>query len=174
MSKTFTALGPLQIKDNPFKLIGADWMLITAGDKKKFNMMTASWGGCGVLWNKNVCFCFIRPVRYTYEFMERAENFTLSFFDKKYKSVLELCGAKSGRDIDKAKETGLTPVYEGQASVYFQEARLVIVCKKIYFSQIDPKNFLEASIEENYPKKDYHRMYVGSIIKVLQKEERKT
>jgi len=141
-------------------------MLITAGDDKGFNTMTASWGGLGVLWNKSVAFTFIRKQRYTYEFTEDNDLFTLCFFDEDYRNALSICGSKSGRDIDKVKETGLTPVHI-DGTTYFDEARLVLVCKKQYFQDIDPKNFLNADIEKNYPAKDYHRMYIGEIVKVL-------
>jgi flavin reductase (DIM6/NTAB) family NADH-FMN oxidoreductase RutF len=155
---------PEEIQDNVFNLIGSEWMLITAGNKESFNTMTASWGGLGVLWNKNVSFIFIRPCRYTYQFIEKADTYTLSFFDKKYKPALNLCGTKSGRDVDKVKETGLSPVATNSGSIYFSEARLVIECRKIYFQDLIPGNFLEPEIEKNYPEKDYHRMYVGEIV----------
>jgi flavin reductase (DIM6/NTAB) family NADH-FMN oxidoreductase RutF len=158
---------PEAIKDNPFCAIGQEWMLITAGDKLKFNMMTASWGGWGVLWHRPICFCVVRPGRYTYEFMEKATHFTFSYFGKKYKKALEFCGTKSGRDVDKVKATGLTPAEDKKGCMYFKEARLVIMLKKIYFQQIDPERFLDPKINENYPKKDYHRMYVGEVIKCL-------
>lgn len=163
---TFTQISPVEIKDNVFKAVGKDWMLITAGDDKGFNTMTASWGGLGVLWNKSVAFTFIRKQRYTYEFTEDKDLFTLCFFDEDYRNALSICGSKSGRDIDKVKETGLTPVHI-DGTTYFDEARLVLVCKKQYFQDIDPKNFLNADIEKNYPAKDYHRMYIGEIVKVL-------
>jgi flavin reductase (DIM6/NTAB) family NADH-FMN oxidoreductase RutF len=155
---------PEEIDDNVFKLIGAEWMLVTAGDKDSFNMMTASWGGLGVLWSKNVCYIFIRPTRYTYGFIEKSNTFTLSFFDRKYKSVLNLCGTKSGRDCDKVKETGITPAETKSGSIYFAEARLVIECRKLYYQDLEPANFLDPEISDNYPEKDYHRMYVGEII----------
>lgn len=166
----FKEIKPQDISDNSFKLIGTDWMLITAGDLAHYNTMTASWGGLGVLWRRNICFCVVRPVRYTYGFMEEAEKFTLSFFDERYKKALEFCGAHSGRDTDKAREAGLTPL-AGDGVVYFQEARLVIVGRKIYTHQVDPARFLDPTIEENYPKKDYHRMYIGEIIQCLKKPE---
>jgi flavin reductase (DIM6/NTAB) family NADH-FMN oxidoreductase RutF len=169
MAKKFTMVAPQALSDNPFKLIGSDWMLIAARSGKKINMMTAGWGGFGVLWNKQVCFCFIRPGRHTYSFIERAKTFTLSFFDEKYREDLNFCGTQSGRNVDKVKETGLTPVCKGKDTVYFKEARLVLVCKKIYFSQIDPAHFLDAGIAKNYPQKDYHRMYVGEIVSCLRK-----
>lgn len=166
----FRTIEPQEISLNPFKAIGVDWMLITAGTLKKYNMMTASWGGWGVLWHKNICFCVVRPGRYTYEFMEKADYFTLSYFDEAHKEKMEFCGANSGRHVDKMRLSGLTPVEDLSGCVYFKEARLVIACKKIYFQQIDPKNFLDSRIEENYPNKDYHRMYVGEVVRCFVRE----
>ena len=163
----FKEIEPELIKNNTFKLIGSDWMLITAGTLKAYNTMTASWGGFGVLWSKKICFCFIRPQRYTYRFMENSKNWTLSFFEAKYRKVLEFCGSNSGREVNKIAMTGLTPVEGTSGSVYFAEARLVIECKKIYFQDIDPNHFIDPNIHENYPDKDYHRMYIGEIIRCL-------
>jgi flavin reductase (DIM6/NTAB) family NADH-FMN oxidoreductase RutF len=155
---------PEEIPDNVFKLVGQDWMLITAGPPEHHNTMTASWGGFGVLWGRNVCWCVIRPQRYTYEFMERSESFTLSFFDERYRAALDLCGTKSGRDVDKASAAGLTPAPgDLPATTFFEEARLVIACRKIYFQDVDPAHFLDPTIDRNYPSRDYHRMYVGEI-----------
>ncbi len=159
---------PELLTDNPFKLIGTDWMLITAGAAGSFNTMTANWGGLGILWERKVCFCFIRPTRYTYEFIERSENFTLSFFEERYRKALTYCGSHSGRDTDKIKEAGLTPVTEG-GFVHFVEARLVLACRKLYSQDLSPDRFLDSTIEDMYPKKDYHRMYVGEIKKCLVK-----
>jgi len=170
MAKEFVEIKPEQITDNTFKLIGSDWMLITAGTLDAYNTMTASWGGFGVLWNKNVCFCFVRPTRHTYGFMEKADTFTLTFFDEEYRDALKFCGAYSGRDVDKAAKTGLTPVQGSSGSVYFNEARMVIECRKLYYQDIDPANFIDPSIDKNYSLKDYHRMYVGEIVKCLQKK----
>ncbi|HHW47161.1 MAG TPA: flavin reductase family protein [Clostridiaceae bacterium] len=170
MTREFVEIKPEQITDNTFKLIGSDWMLITAGTLDAYNTMTASWGGLGVLWNKNVCFCFVRPTRYTYGFMEKADTFTLSFFDEDYRDALRFCGSHSGRDVDKAAKTGLTPAQSGNGSVYFNEARMVIECRKLYFQDIDPANFLDPGIEKNYSQKDYHRMYIGEIVRCLQKK----
>lgn len=171
MEKLFKEIQPGEITDNTFKLVGSDWMLVTAGSKESYNTMTASWGGFGVLWNKKICFCVVRPVRYTYNFMEKSDTFTLSFFGEEYRKVLNFCGSKSGRDIDKAAATGITPVEGSSGSVYFSEARLVIECRKIYFQDIDPANFIDPAIDRNYPMKDYHRMYVGEIVGCLQKQD---
>jgi len=162
----FRETKPELLTDNPFKLIGADWMLITAGTPESHNTMTASWGGLGILWERKVATCFIRPTRFTFEFAERSPHFTLSFFEEKYRKALTYCGTHSGRNTDKVKEAGLTPVKEG-GFVYFEEARLVLACNKIYSQDIDPKRFLDPKIEGMYPQKDYHRMFIGEIVKCL-------
>jgi len=164
----FTEIQPELLADNPFKLIGKDWMLITAGTPESFNTMTASWGGLGVLWEKKVAFCFIRPTRHTYGFMEKSGEFTLSFFEEQHRKALTFCGSRSGRDTDKVKEAGLTPVKK-EGFVYFGEARLVLSCRKLYYQDISPERFLDPQIATMYPKKDYHRMYVGEIVKCLVK-----
>jgi flavin reductase (DIM6/NTAB) family NADH-FMN oxidoreductase RutF len=162
----FKEIKPEAMTDNPFQLIGADWMLITAGTKESFNTMTGAWGGLGILWGKNICFCVIRFTRYTYEFMEKNDFFTLSFLAEQHRNILTYCGSKSGRDVDKVAETGLTPILD-DGPVYFAEARLVLSCRKIYFQDILPDHFHDPKIEEFYPLKDYHRMYVGEIVRVL-------
>lgn len=159
-------IDPSLIKDNPFKLIGMDWMLVTAGTLDSFNTMTASYGTLGELWHKKVAYCYVRPTRYTYEFLEKHDCFTLTFFEEKYRDVLKLCGTKSGRDIDKIKGIGLTPVVGETGSVYFEEARMVLECKKIYYQDLDPSNFLDPKIITEYDN-DYHRVYVGEIVRAL-------
>lgn len=168
MKKEFTEIKPDQITDNTFKLIGADWMLITAGSINNYNTMTANWGGLGFFWNKNVAICVVRPSRYTYEFMEGTDVFTLSFFTDDYREALNYCGFYSGRDVNKASETGLTAVESDNGAVYFSQARLVMECKKIYYQDLEPKNFLDQDIcRKWYADNDYHRMYLGEIIKIL-------
>ncbi len=159
---------PCDINNNTFSLIGSDWMLITA--KKKdgaVNTMTASWGGLGVLWNKNVCFVFIRPQRYTYEFCEECESFTLSFYPESYRKALTLCGRKSGRDCDKIKEAGLLPA-ELDSCVYFKGAKLVMKVKKLYKTRLTKEEFIDTTIPgQVYPTDDYHWVYVCEIEKVI-------
>jgi flavin reductase (DIM6/NTAB) family NADH-FMN oxidoreductase RutF len=166
MANTFHEIDPESVTDNAFRLIGKDTMLVTAGDASSFNTMTAAWGGLGVLWGRNVCYSVIRPTRYTYTFLERFPTYTLSFFGPEHKEVLTFCGTKSGRDVDKVKETGLTAVVD-DGPVYFTQARLVFQCRKIYYQDMIPGNFLNADIEGFYPQKDYHRMYVGEILRCL-------
>lgn len=152
------------LKQSATKLIGKDWMLVTAGNPENCNTMTASWGGLGELWNRPVAFIFVRPTRYTYEFIERENFFTLSFFEEKHRKTLQLCGTISGRKSDKIAESGLTPVASDNGSVFFQEAKLVLECKKLYFADLNPENFLDPNIEKHYPHKDYHRVYIAEIV----------
>ena len=173
MVENFKTIVPEMIKENPFHLIGQDWMLITAGhgeSHRTFNTMTAAWGSLGTLWHKPVSFCFVRPTRYTYEFMEKNEIYTLSFFSKAYKEALSLCGTSSGRDTDKVTKAGFTAFEIQPGAVTFNEARLVLVCRKWYYQDLDPTHFLDPGIEKNYPQKDYHRMYVGEVISAFVKK----
>lgn len=158
-----------ELEENPVKLIRDDWMLVTSGTRGAYNTMTASWGGVGELWGKDVAFIFLRPQRYTFEFAEKNDRMTLSFFDETYRDALKLCGSKSGRDVDKAKETGLIPVFENNTT-YFSQANIVLQCRKMACMDLDPKDFLDASIEKWYAAKDYHRMYIAEIERVLIKE----
>ena len=153
----------------PFERIGTDWLLITAGNQEKFNMMTASWGGVGVLWNKNVATIYIRPQRFTKEFVDAADTFSLTFFPDGFRNALTYCGRNSGRDVDKVKETDLTPDFDYDAPT-FTEGNLVLICKKLYAQEIDPNCFLDGDIEKNYPQKDYHTMYIGEILEAYCKE----
>ena len=165
MNNQFKLIKPEEISDNPFTLLNEDWMLITAGTKEKFNTMTASWGGVGVLWNKKVAFIFVRPPRYTFEFIENSSYFSLSFFAQTHKKALQYCGSHSGRGADKIKATGLSPIYSGDY-IAFDEAKLILECKKIYFNDLLPAHFIDPKIDSHYPKHDYHRMYIGEIHQV--------
>lgn len=156
---------PTEIEDNVFTLIGKDWCLIAANEGEHFNMMTASWGGLGVLWNKKVATIFIRPQRYTKKFVDHNEYFTLNFFDDSFREVLQVLGKKSGTEMDKEHDSGITAIVEDNM-VRFEEARLVIKCRKIYQDAIKPEKFLDASIDNNYKLKDYHDMYIGEIVEV--------
>lgn len=159
-----------ELTANPFKLIGKDWMLITAGDKEKFNTMTASWGGVGIMWGKPVATAYIRPQRYTFEFIENGDYYTQSFFDEEYRDALKFCGSKSGRDYDKVKETGLTPVVDDETgAVYFKEAKLVFICKKMYAQFLNEESALTEEVTKWY-NGDYHKMYMSEIVSVLVKK----
>ncbi|WP_058304115.1 flavin reductase family protein [Gorillibacterium timonense] len=169
MTEEFDEISPNELTDNIFRLIGDEWMLITAGTLGNCNTMTASWGGTGILWHKPVATCVVRPTRYTYEFLEASETFTLSFFSEEYRKALEICGKKSGRDGDKFEAAGITPVEEKPGLVSFQEARLVLECRKLYVHDLQPDHFVDPSLDKFYPNKDYHRMYIGEITRCLVK-----
>ncbi|MCH5300633.1 MAG: flavin reductase [Ruminococcus sp.] len=166
----FIEIKPEEIVENPFKLIGKDWALVTAGNDEKLNTMTISWGGVGIMWGKPVAFTFIRPQRYTMEFMQREDCYTMSFFDEKYRSALNFCGTKSGRDYDKVKETGLTPVFTADDTPYFEEAKLVLVCKKMYAQDLNAESVILKPDVEKWYNNDYHTMFVSEITNVLIKE----
>ena len=158
------------LDQNVCSLIGDQWMLITAGTPERCNTMTASWGGLGVLWGTNVATCYIRPQRYTREFVEREAYFTLAFFGEEHRKALALCGARSGRDIDKRRECGFTVAAGAGNAPYFEEAELVLVCRKLYWQDMDPAHFLDPGIDGKwYPDQDYHRIYIGEIVECLKK-----
>ncbi len=160
---------PEQLTDNVFHAIGKEWMLIAAGDEKKANAMTASWGGMGILWGKPVATAYIRPQRYTKGFVDANEYFTLSFYDESYRKMLNYMGSVSGAMEDKIAGSGLTlKMFDGAPA--FEESRMVLVCKKLYAQRLEESGFFyEELIEKNYPQKDYHTMYIGEIVHVYVK-----
>ena len=155
-----------ELKDNFVKILSEDWALLTSGDEEAFNTMTVSWGGIGELWGKDVAFIFVRPQRYTYNFMEKFSHFSLSFFGGEYKKELAFCGSKSGKDVDKIKVTGLTPIkiYD---TMGFKEAKITVVMKKLAYQDMNPNGFIDESIMDNYKAGDFHRIYIGEIEKVI-------
>lgn len=164
----FKKVDPRSLSFNVFSAIGDQWMLITAGTPEKCNTMTASWGGMGVLWGTPTAIIYIRPQRYTKQFVDGSEYFTLSFFSEQYRKQLSLCGSKSGRDIDKVKECGFTvSAGEGNAP-YFEEAELVLVCRKWMVMPMNPGAMPE-DVKEKWYNGDYHDIYWGEIVEALQK-----
>lgn len=167
-----------ELNDNVFETIGKEWMLVTAGTAEKFNLMTASWGGIGWLWNKPVAFVFIRPERYTFEFSEQSDRMTLSFLgmDKAAREIYKVCGSKSGRDINKVGTCGLTVEPTEQGDVTYKQSRLTLVCRKLYADDLKPECFVDTEIRgkwysssEEAKKLDsgitngFHKMYVVEI-----------
>jgi len=152
--------------ENIIRMIGKDWMLITASDGERVNTMTASWGMMGVLWNKEVCTVFIRPQRYTAELMPKTEHLTLSFFDECYRDALKLCGRISGRDGDKFEKAGLT-LFDMDGVPAIEQARINIKCRKLYTDVLREESFVEPALLSNYTTKDYHQIYVCEIERIL-------
>jgi len=161
--KTFTI--------EPFYKIDKEWALLTVGNKDKFNTMTVSWGGLGTLWSKPVVTVYVRPSRYTYQFMENNDYFTLSFYAEIHRKDMTILGSKSGRDIDKIKLTKLIPEYFDNY-ISFKQAMITIVCKKIYAQDLDknkiPNNIKDNVYEEGEPA---HKMYIGEVIDIIDKRE---
>ena len=163
----FKEIQPQDLQDNVFTLIGKEWLVVCGEKDGKANAMTASWGGMGVLWGKPVVFIFIRPQRYTKEFVDGAKGFTLSVLDESKRKVLNYLGTVSGRDEAKIEKAGLTPLSDG-GFTYFSEARLAFFCRKLYAQEMKPECFIEHECDAKwYPEKDYHTMYVAEIEKVL-------
>lgn len=154
-----------ELNINPFTKIGKDWMLITAISDGVVNTMTASWGNLGVLWNKNVATAYIRPQRYTKQFVDSSDYFTLTFFDG-FKKELGILGTHSGMECDKIKDVGFKVEFlENQPT--FKQGSVVVICKKIYQDHLKKDLFLDDEIDKNnYPNQDYHHFYIGEIISV--------
>lgn len=161
---------PEEWNHNPFDKIGKEWMLVTAEKEGKANCLTASWGGVGVLWGKNVVYIFIRDSRYTKEFIDGSDTFSLTFFDRsKYAEMLSYMGKTSGRTEDKIAKCGLSVAHE-EDTPYFEEASCAILCRKLCCQKVEPQNFCVEGIDgQFYGDKDYHNMYVGEIVKILEK-----
>lgn len=160
---------PFELFQEPvFHLIAKDWFLITAGDES-MNTMTANWGGLGYLWNQPVAFIFIRPQRYTKQFVDHVDRLTLSFFDQTYKPQLGYLGRVSGKDEDKIKQSGLTPIKIDDVWT-FEEARLVLTAKKVYVDELKEDNMDKTVLEGIYPKRDLHTLYIVSLESIYVKE----
>ena len=164
------SIKPEELDKNVFHMIGREWLLVTAEKEGKVNTMTASWGGLGVMWGKNVAYIVLRPQRYTKEFVDAGETFSLSVLDEEYRKTLSYLGTVSGRDEDKITKAGLT-VEHADGTPYFGEANTVLVCRKLYAQNYDPACFIDKSCDEKwYPDKDYHTMYIAEIVEALKQD----
>lgn len=150
----------------PLYSIDQEWALLTVGEKENFNAMTISWGGLGTLWNKPIVTVYVKPIRYTYGFMENNEYFTISFYNEQYRNDLSILGTKSGKDLDKVSLTKLTPDFLKNA-ISFKEANLTIICKKIYFQDLDITNVPQKEVARFYKTEPVHRMYIGEVIDII-------
>ena len=161
---------PSALDKNVFQLVGEDWMLVTAGGPDKLNTVTASWGGLGVIWGEPAATVYLRPQRYTKEFVDAHDTFTLSFFDEGWRKQLAYLGSVSGRDEDKVAKAGLTVVHDGETP-YFEEARLTLIGRKLYAQDMKEACFMDSVQPERwYPEKDFHTLYVIELEKILSAE----
>lgn len=167
---TFKEVNIEDINKSACEMIGKEWMLITAAKDKDVNTMTASWGGLGVMWGKNVAFVVIRPQRYTKEFVDASDTFSLTFYNEDKKKMLSYMGSVSGRDENKIDKMGMTVAFDGDTP-YFEEAHTVMIVKKMYKQEFKPECIIDKSVDEKwYPAKDYHEMYICEIEKVMVKQ----
>lgn len=165
----FKEISTAEWNENVFTRIGKDWMLISAGNDDRVNAMTASWGGMGVLWNKQVVYIFVRPQRFTKTLIDASDHFAISFYQENQREMLAYMGKASGKDEDKIEHCKLHVSCDG--APYFEEAKEVMICRKLFAQQFTPESFSDVQIEQmNYPEKDYHIMYVGEIEKILVKQ----
>lgn len=155
-----------KFETSAFEVFGKDWALLTAGSVDSYNTMTISWGGMGTLWAKPVVTVYVKPIRYTYEFMEKSEYFTVSFYDEQYRKDLNILGTESGRDGDKVAKTALEPV-NADGSVTFKQAKHTLLCKKLYRQQLDLEQFPEGIADRFYVNEPAHVMYIGEVVKIL-------
>ncbi len=161
----YRQIAPDKIPGNIVKLL-SDAMLITSGTSEQTNVMTASWGGLGRLWEKPVTFCFLNPTRYSVQTMDKGDTYTISFYTEAYRDAVMYCGSVSGRDTDKIKGSGLTPVKTPSGATAFAEAWMIIECKKIVAQPISSDAVIDKNLPEEWRKDGYHKMYIGEILNV--------
>lgn len=167
MQRKHINISDLKIK--PHHLFDEQWCLLTAGDYRAgdFNTMTIAWGAVGTMWSRPFTFVAVRHSRHTYGFMQRYETFTVSAFPQEYKKALSYLGSHSGRDEDKILISGLTPQASSKViAPSFEEAELVIECQKIYADDLNPVHFIDQTLYDLYPNRDFHRIYYGEILTV--------
>ncbi|MBN1440963.1 MAG: flavin reductase [Anaerolineales bacterium] len=166
-------IDPMDLALRPFRQWDKGWFALCAGDysSRKFNAMTVSWGGLGIMWNKPFALAVVRPTRFTHTFTENQDAFTLCAFPEPFRPALNLLGSKSGRGVDKISLSGLTPIESKRVSApAFAEAELILECRKIYRDGIDPRGFLDPSIAKHYSG-DYHSVYFGEVLRVFGEEK---
>ncbi len=156
----------MKFQAESFELFDKTWALLTAGERERFNPMTISWGGLGTLWGKPVVTVYVKPIRYTHEFLEQSDYFTVSFYPETFRRALALCGSLSGRDCDKVKRADLTPVFL-EHGVTFEGAERTIVCKKLYTQSMELGAMPEEAVAQYYRDEPAHTMFIGEVERIL-------
>lgn len=163
-------ISPQQLYNDPFSMLSKDWMLITAGNIDKVNTMTASWGGFGFLWNKPVAYIFIRPERYTRQFLDMNQTFSLTFYTEEYRKTLSYFGSISGKEEPKIRNANFNTAFIHDTP-YFEEAHTILICRKLYCQNLTPSSFIDKEIcIKNYPSEDYHLMYIAEITNIYENQ----
>ena len=156
----------MEFKTDIFSQFDKKWALLTAGNKESFNTMTISWGGAGTLWSKPVVTAYVRTSRLTHDFMDKEDYFTVSFYPEEYKKTLVVLGSKSGRDMDKMNDSGLTPKAV-ENSMTFEEAEVTLVCRKLFKQRLNPENIIDEKAKAFYDGDAEHDMYIGEVVEIL-------
>ena len=151
-----------------FDIFNKEWAIVCAGEQEHYNAMTISWGGLGTLWGKPVVTVYVKPVRYTYQFMNDSEYFTVSFYDEQYRNAMQVYGSTSGRNTDKEAVTGFVPV-KLEHGVTYEQAKVTLVCRKIYYNDLVLENIPEEVVQRTYTTEAPHRMFIGEVIDVIRK-----
>jgi len=156
----------MQFETEIFSQFNKRWALLSAGTMDHHNTMTISWGGMGTLWEKPVVTVYVKPCRHTFQYMNKNMYFTVSFYPEEYRKALTVMGSISGRDIDKDKEAGLTPVALTQAVTY-KEAEVTLLCRRIYWQDLDEEHMPGDVVRQNYLSDEAHRMYIGEVVEII-------
>ncbi|MFN3411682.1 MAG: flavin reductase [Exilispira sp.] len=165
----FKSSNPFSFSDNLLNRINKKWFLITSGDLSNYNMMTASWGMFGILWNKPVAQVFIRPSRYTFEYVNKNDFFSICFFEDSYKDILQLLGSKSGRDFNKMHIDRLSPINYQDKTIFFKEASEILILKKLLVIPLDSSRITTDVKEDFYKENDFHFIFLAQIVDYLTK-----
>ncbi len=158
---------PAQLDKSVIEIIGKEWLLISAGSKTKFNSMTASWGTIGYMFNTDVAMIVVRPTRYTREFIDNESHFTLTILKEGYREALMAMGRLSGRECDKIQKAGLTPAFTESGLPTFEEARIVLECRKIFSQPMSESSFIDHELVDKWYDEahgEFHNIYIGEIV----------
>ena len=164
-------IDPADLTIRPFHILDREWALLASGAARP-NLMTVSWGGLGTLWERPMVTVYVRPTRYTFSLLAERPEFTLNFMPPAARPALQLCGTRSGRDLDKWKAAGLTAEPSETIAVpRVAGARLALECRVVASLDFDPQRFLDAKIEKLYPNRDYHRVMFGELLAAWEAED---
>ena len=158
----------MEFQVDAFNVFDTGWALLTAGKRANFNTMTISWGGLGTIWGKPVATVYVKPIRYTHQFLDQNDCFTVSFYPAEYMNTLTMLGSRSGRLGDKISASGLTPMFHDKF-ITFEEASATLLCQKIYRQDLDKRFMMADVVNSFYAGDEPHTMYIGEVVDILRK-----